>query len=438
MRKSIKKSILVFCSLTGILFFSQIASAESVLDRVKGYILLQVQQHGEAWYINPTDNHRYYMKDGGTAYEMLRTFGLGITDADLAKIPSVPTPEKMLDAASACNSYTLARQLKGRIVLQVEAHGEAWYIYPPKCLRIYLKNGESAYDIMRYLGLGIIDKDLSEITIGYIGNGPKYTDPTQQKNFVTSFHYQLQNTEFENLINLDVDALVIDQDEANLTTTQISQLASKFLLLGYINIGEAEDYRSYWQDDWRPGYPSYIDEAIPNEPGKYTAKFYDTNWQTIQLTRMQSLAEQGYEGAYLDGIESYKYYQERSRGIAVIEMINFIRQLKSSGQTKKSGFLVVPQNAPELFTFDTYKDIVDGLGIEDTWYKGDQKIAITDTDNTLQFLDLAIVEGKFVLSIDKPTATRNVCDFYQQCRSHGFACTVNNTELSLDEDISCN
>ena len=59
----------------------------ALVTRLKGRILLQVQQHGEAWYLDPVSVKRYYMKDGPTAYQMLRQFGLGITDADLAKIP---------------------------------------------------------------------------------------------------------------------------------------------------------------------------------------------------------------------------------------------------------------------------------------------------------------------------------------------------------------
>ena len=58
-----------------------------LVNRFKGQILLQVQQHGEAWYLNPDDGKRYYMKDGATAYEMMRKFGKGMADADLEKIP---------------------------------------------------------------------------------------------------------------------------------------------------------------------------------------------------------------------------------------------------------------------------------------------------------------------------------------------------------------
>ncbi|OGY41089.1 MAG: hypothetical protein A2Y82_01655 [Candidatus Buchananbacteria bacterium RBG_13_36_9] len=129
--------------------------SSSTLAWLKGYILLQVQEHGEAWYVNPPDFKRYYMKDGPTAYEMMRSFGLGITDADLAKIPK--------DTDSFEGDWSLRNRLSGRILLQVQQHGEAWYIYPKTKKRYYLKDGAAAYEIMRYLGLGITNTDLSKL-----------------------------------------------------------------------------------------------------------------------------------------------------------------------------------------------------------------------------------------------------------------------------------
>ncbi len=123
---------------------------ESTLkERVKGYILLQVENNGEAWYVDPETSGRFYMKDGATAYEMMRAFGLGISSADFAKI----------DKDSA-----LKNRLKGRIVLKVEEHGEAYYIHPKTGAVHYLKNGEEAYAIMRLHSLGITNKDLKQIT----------------------------------------------------------------------------------------------------------------------------------------------------------------------------------------------------------------------------------------------------------------------------------
>ncbi len=119
------------------------------MTRTKGYILLQTQSHGEAWYVDPITAKRYYMKDGPTAYQMMRSFGLGISEVDYQKI------EKG-DAA-------LKSRLAGRIVLRAQAHGEAYYIHPKSFSVYYLKNGDEAYRVMRLYSLGISNADLSGI-----------------------------------------------------------------------------------------------------------------------------------------------------------------------------------------------------------------------------------------------------------------------------------
>ncbi|MCX6743959.1 MAG: hypothetical protein NTX82_00345 [Candidatus Parcubacteria bacterium] len=158
-----KKILLI--AVIGVLGITTFASAATLAQRLNGTILLQVEANGEAWYINPTDNMRYYMKDGAVAYQMMRNFGLGITDADLAKIPSVSSTSEMNSSSSICLNNTTTNRLKGKILLQVQQHGEAWYIYPKTCRRIYMKDGEAAYGIMRFLGLGITNKDLSLINV---------------------------------------------------------------------------------------------------------------------------------------------------------------------------------------------------------------------------------------------------------------------------------
>ncbi len=131
--------------------------------RMKGYILLQTEEHGEAWYVNVNDGMRYYMRDGAIAYQMLRSFGLGITDADLLKIPAVETVEEMRTAKSVCSTNPTAKRLRGQILLQVQQHGEAWYIHPDTCRRVYMKDGDVAYSTMRFLSLGITDEDLAKL-----------------------------------------------------------------------------------------------------------------------------------------------------------------------------------------------------------------------------------------------------------------------------------
>ncbi len=173
--------------------------------RLRGHILLQVEEKGEAWYVRPDNGHRLYMPDGAAAYNMMRSLGMGITNADLAKIPvGIEDRFEELDSdgdglgdkleeglqtdpykkdsdgdgyddgTEVLNGYNplgegtlsynnLGQTLKGKILLQVESRGEAWYINPDDGKRYYMKNGDSAYQIMRFLSLGITNNDLGQI-----------------------------------------------------------------------------------------------------------------------------------------------------------------------------------------------------------------------------------------------------------------------------------
>ncbi|XOU94964.1 MAG: hypothetical protein ACNFW9_02740 [Candidatus Kerfeldbacteria bacterium] len=62
-------------------------SGDGVLqERLSGYILLQVEQNGEAWYVNPSNLQRYYLGRPADAFDIMRELGLGITDNDLGQI----------------------------------------------------------------------------------------------------------------------------------------------------------------------------------------------------------------------------------------------------------------------------------------------------------------------------------------------------------------
>ncbi|MBI4252559.1 trypsin-like peptidase domain-containing protein [Candidatus Uhrbacteria bacterium] len=62
------------------------------------------------------------------------------------------------DAAAATPN-----RLAGRILLQVEKNGEAWYVNPKNLKRYFLGRPDDAFRIMRDLGLGISNRDLARI-----------------------------------------------------------------------------------------------------------------------------------------------------------------------------------------------------------------------------------------------------------------------------------
>ena len=125
---------------------------KSLTKKLKGRILLQVEEHGQAWYVCPKDEKKYYMANGNEAYNIMRNFGVGITNLDLDKIK---------------NDKNFAKKHSGKIFLQIEAHGEAYYIDIDGNTH-YLKNGDAAYTAMRNLGLGITNSDIRKIDVGEI------------------------------------------------------------------------------------------------------------------------------------------------------------------------------------------------------------------------------------------------------------------------------
>jgi len=58
---------------------------------------------------------------------------------------------------------SLSEKLSGRILLDVEGAGEAWYVYPEDLKRYYLGRPHDAFAIMRELGLGITELDFQKI-----------------------------------------------------------------------------------------------------------------------------------------------------------------------------------------------------------------------------------------------------------------------------------
>lgn len=126
--------------------------AKKLLNNLKGKIVLQVEQRGEAYYYSPKTSKVHYLQDGASAYQIMREAGLGISEEDYKELISTS------DAGQA-----LKKRLAGHIVLRVQKKGEAYYINP-KDLRIYyMADGADAYRIMREQSLGIADKDLSKI-----------------------------------------------------------------------------------------------------------------------------------------------------------------------------------------------------------------------------------------------------------------------------------
>ncbi|TSC55740.1 MAG: hypothetical protein Greene101420_673 [Parcubacteria group bacterium Greene1014_20] len=134
-----------------------IVNGNGLGQRLAGRILIDVDKKGEAWYIYPKDNKRYYLGRPSDAFNVMRKLGLGITNTDLAKI-----------SVANGNGTSTSNGKIGYILLQVQSKGEAWYYNPVNRKRYFLGRPLDALSIIKNLGMGIKNSDLTKIPLGTI------------------------------------------------------------------------------------------------------------------------------------------------------------------------------------------------------------------------------------------------------------------------------
>lgn len=200
--KSVKSAIF----LTGMLLPLSFASSQQDLSgKLKGKILLEVENHGEAWYVYPYNQKRYFLGRPQDAFQVMKNLGQGITDQSLAQVPigiietnnndtdqdglndamEEAIGSDIYDKDSDGDGYSDLQEIKnnynpngkgkmpldqnfvqknlGAIFLQIEKNGEAWYLDPETQKRYFLGRPYDAWQIMKKLGLGITTQNLEQI-----------------------------------------------------------------------------------------------------------------------------------------------------------------------------------------------------------------------------------------------------------------------------------
>lgn len=143
--KNIFKLFLITALLT-----PNLAWGADITTTKAGYILLQVENNGEAWYLYPDTSSRFFLGRPTDAFAIMKKLALGARHSYIEQTTTFPA------------------RLAGQILLDVDNNGEAYYIYPQNLQKYYLGNPTDAFNIMRKLGLGIKNTDLATIPIGDI------------------------------------------------------------------------------------------------------------------------------------------------------------------------------------------------------------------------------------------------------------------------------
>jgi len=246
----------------------------------------------------------------------------------------------------------------------------------------------------------------------------------------------LQDAEAETVMRSGFDLVVMDysrdgSDEARYTQKEIGEIvACGVIPICYLSIGEAEDYRFYWNEDWNPDELDFLGPENPHWEGNYKVRYWDPAWQTIILSYTNRLLSAGFDGAYLDIIDAYEYYAEQGRATASQDMADFVAAIRAHARASDPNFAVFPQNAPELAAeIPAYLSSVDGIGQEDIYYGYDDDDVMTPPAITAElegYLDLFRNAGKLVLTVDYATTPAHVDDAYAKSQAKGYVpfCTV--------------
>jgi cysteinyl-tRNA synthetase len=249
------------------------------------------------------------------------------------------------------------------------------------------------------------------------------------------------------------------------------------LVLAYIDIGEAESYRTYWQPGWRVGDPEWIAGEDPDGwEENYPVAYWNDQWRDIWLGSggiMQGILDAGFDGVYLDWVEAYSdesvlEIAGRDGVDARQEMIWWVGDIADFGRNQEPGFIVIGQNAAELAEDNDYVAIIDAIAQEQVWFDGgadndppgDCPLPQTENDidsdsyanslspdcrrqyedypdstlhvssqEYLEYLFLAQEKGLPIFTVDYALEPQNISWVYETSRSLGFVPFVSSRAL---------
>jgi len=302
--------------------------------------------------------------------------------------------------------------------------------------------------------------------------------PVPEMGEITAWAIQLQGLRRlgapDRLSRADVDLVVIDRVNTvkgaenfalGAVVKQVHASPGKSrerkLCLAYVNIGQAENYRTYWREGWTPpkdgapGDPAFILGEDPEGwRGNFPVAYWDPRWRKVIFGAAKSLVDgalrEGFDGVVLDWVmgfanEDVVAAAKSARVDPAAAMADLIRDLAAYARKHRPGFLVFPLNAGGLL--EAVPDLVpvlSGVLQEDVSFAGGASSDWDDPGNA----DLAIpatgdwstethvrrltglrARGLTILTIDYAAEKTNRRAAEALARRYGFVPFVSRTPL---------
>lgn len=300
---------------------------------------------------------------------------------------------------------------------------------------------------------------------------PKYKTSTGTVT-VNNWGYQLQGQngyplDDDDLISATHDLLVIDATHNGHNATRFTEdelsrikdgMGGRSLVASYLSIGEADDYRDFWDKDWTTTgkasgkltdeAPDWLGPVDPDWPESRKVRYWDPDWQNIIYNdkgtgELDGIVKAGFDAAYLDIIDAYYFWgaevsnSQRQPGDpknehqAAQRMVDFVVDMTAHARESNPDFFTMPQGGEwiiDALGSDTarkqaYLGAIGGIGVEDLYFGGnkDENNRLNPDKQTIHVLQRDFLDnGIPVYVTDYLTDKHKIAQFYKLATADGF------------------
>ncbi len=210
------------------------------------------------------------------------------------------------------------------------------------------------------------------------------------------------------------------------------------VVIAYMSVGEAEDYRHYWQAAWTSDSavrPRWIGPENPRWRGNFPVRFWEPAWQAILFGApdryLDRIIDAGFDGVYLDRIDVYQEYLSEYPA-AERDMIALVGALSGYARSRNPKFLTVLQNAEELTPKPRVRAAIDVFAKEDLFYgiehdgRRNSRAAVATSLAPMRALKRA---GIKILLVEYPQDAAAAGDIRARAAPEGFAVLLADRKL---------